>query len=212
MQSCRIVCLLIAVCLKAGSGAPQLLQDNGDRHVRSKNKLTCCRNHLLPLFFLLFCRRRNHASFPNNVAARTTRQNNQFVEEAAVLTAPIPTMMLIIRVLPITWYSTLHIPMQTQLTTTPQRPSTRRDQNGRQRPPWYPTPNANAHNGHPVCWLIVVCGGTGSGAPWRPWEDGNRQGRRGTLLLALASFYLAKAQHHNAQQSIDKAPLLLRAR
>jgi hypothetical protein len=90
---------------------------------------------------------------------------------------------------------------RTQLTTTPQRPSTGRDQNGRQRPPWCPTPDADAHNGHPVCWLIVVCGGAGSGAPWRPWDDGDRQGRRGTLLLALASFYLAKAHitTHNNQ-------------
>jgi hypothetical protein len=101
---------------------------------------------------------------------------------------------------------------RTQLTTTPQRPSTRRDQNCRQRPPWCPTPNADAHNGHPVCWLIVVCGGAGSGAPWQPWDDVNRQGWRGMLLLALASFYLAKAQHHNTQQSIDKAPPPLRAR
>ncbi len=82
---------------------------------------------------------------------------------------------------------------KTQLTTTPQCPSTHRDQNGRQRPPWCPTPDADAHNGHSVCWLIVVCGGAGSGAPWRPWVDGDRQGRRGMLLLALASFYLAKA-------------------
>ncbi len=101
---------------------------------------------------------------------------------------------------------------RTQLTTTPQCPSTRCDQNNRQQPPWFPTPNANAHNSHPVCWLIVICGGTRSGAPWRPWDDGDRQGRRGTLLLALASFYLAKAQHHNTQQSINKAPLPLRAR
>ncbi len=86
---------------------------------------------------------------------------------------------------------------RTQLTTTPQRSSTGRDQNGRQRPPWCPTPNADAHNGHPVCWLIVVCGGAGSGAPCRPWDEGDCQGRRGTLLLALASFYLAKAQQHN---------------
>jgi hypothetical protein len=75
-------------------------------------------------------------------------------------------------------YVLLH---RTQLTTTPQRLSTRRDQNGRQRPPWCLTPDAEAHNGHPVCWLIVVCGSAGSGAPWRLWDDGDCQGRRGTL-------------------------------
>jgi hypothetical protein len=70
---------------------------------------------------------------------------------------------------------------RTQLITTPQRPSTCRDLIGGQRPPWCPTPNADAHNGCPVCWLIVLCGGAGSGAPWRPWDDGNRQGRRDTV-------------------------------
>jgi hypothetical protein len=70
---------------------------------------------------------------------------------------------------------------RTQLTTTPQRPSTRPDLFGRQRPPWCPTSDANAHNGHPVCWLIAVCGGAKSGAPWRPWDDGDRQGRRDTV-------------------------------
>ncbi len=101
---------------------------------------------------------------------------------------------------------------RTQLTTTPQRPLTHRDQNGQQRPPWCPTLDANAHNGHQVCWLIVVCGGAGSGTPWWPWDNGDRQGWRDTLLLALASFYLAKAQHHNTQQSINKAPPPLHAR
>jgi hypothetical protein len=35
----------------------------------------------------------------------------------------------------------------------------------------------------------------------RPWDDGNRQGWRGTVELALASFYLAKAHitTHNNQ-------------
>jgi hypothetical protein len=70
---------------------------------------------------------------------------------------------------------------RTQLTTTPQCPSTSRDLIGRQRPPWCPTPNADAHNGHPVCWLIVISGGAKSGAPWRPWDDVDRQGRRGAV-------------------------------
>jgi hypothetical protein len=57
-------------------------------------KLTFFRNHLLPLFFLLFCRRHHHASFPNDVAARMTQHNNQFGVEATMPTAPMPTMML----------------------------------------------------------------------------------------------------------------------
>jgi hypothetical protein len=42
------------------------------------------------------------------------------------------------------------------------------DLNGPQRLPWCPTPGAFADNSSPECWLIVVCGGTGSGAPWQP--------------------------------------------
>jgi hypothetical protein len=90
----------------------------------------CCRNRLLPLFFLLFRR------------------------------GMLPYVFL----------------RRTQLTTTPQRPSTRRELIGRQRPPWCPTPDADAHNGRSGCWLFVVCGGAGRGAPWRPWDDGNIQG------------------------------------
>jgi hypothetical protein len=69
---------------------------------------------------------------------------------------------------------------RTQLTTTPQRLLTHRDLFSQQRPPRCSTPDADTHNGHPVCWLIVICGGAGSGAPWRPWDDGNRQGWRDT--------------------------------
>ncbi len=145
----------------------------------------CCRNLLLPLFFLLFRRHCRHASFPHDVPSRTTQHNDRFGEEAAKPTAPMPEGMLIVTL------SGKHCRLRgtlpyiflrrTQLTTTPQRPSTRRDLIGQQRPPWRPTPDADAHNGHSVCWLIVICGGTGSGAPWRPWDDGDRQGRRDTL-------------------------------
>jgi hypothetical protein len=123
----------------------------------------CCRNRLLPLFFLLFCCHRHHASFPHNVPSRTTQHNKQFGKEAAKPTAPMPEGMLIVTLYMLPY---VFLP-RTQLTTTPQRPSTRHDLILQQRPPWCPTPNANAHNGHPVCWLIVLCGGAGSGAPWR---------------------------------------------
>ncbi len=141
----------------------------------------CCRNRLLPLFFLLFRRHRHQASFPHDVPSWTTQHNNQFGKEAAeprlrcrrgcssspcqVSRGMLPYVFL----------------RRTQLTTTPQRLSTRRDLIGRQRPPWCPTPDANAHNGRPVCWLIVVCGGAVSGAPWRSWDDGDRQGWRDTV-------------------------------
>jgi hypothetical protein len=55
-------------------------------------KLTCCRNHLFPLFLLLFCCRRHHASFHNDVgAAQRTQHNNQFGVGAAAPIAPMLT-------------------------------------------------------------------------------------------------------------------------
>ena len=78
-------------------------------------------------------------------------------------------------------YSLANLPSKNTLTTTQLRLSTRRNQNGRQRPPWCPSTRAGAYNSRPECWLIVVCGGAGSEAPWRPWDDGDRHGRWGTV-------------------------------
>jgi hypothetical protein len=168
-------------------------------------KLTCCRNCLLLLFLLLFCRRRHHASFPNDFAGRTTQHNNQFGVKSAAPTALMPTMMLIVtlsegyRQMPGTKpYVFLR---RTQPTTNPQCPSTHCDLNGQLRLPWCLTPGNDAYNSCPEYWWIVVCGGAGSGAPWWPWDGGNRQGWRGTVWLALARFYLAKTliTTHNNQ-------------
>ncbi len=71
-----------------------------------------------------------------------------------------------------------NLPSKNTLTTTQLHLSTRHDQNGRQWPPWCPTSGAGTYNSRPKCWLIVVCGGAGSEAPWRPWDDGDRHGRR----------------------------------
>jgi hypothetical protein len=148
-------------------------------------KLTCCRNRLTPLFFLLFCRRYHHASFPNDVAARMTRLNNQFGMEAAASTAPMPTMMLIVTLsegycqLPGTKpYIFLG---RTQPTTNPQHPSTHHDLNGRLRPPWCLTLGTDAYKSCLECWQIVVCGGAGSGAPWHLLGGSNCQGWWGTV-------------------------------
>jgi len=86
----------------------------------------------------------------------------------------------------------------------PQRLSMRRDQNGRQWPPWCPTSGAGAYNSCPECWLIVICGRAGSEAPWRPWDDGDRHGRWGTVSLALASFYLTKNYFLTQNTSFDR--------
>ena len=87
------VCLLIVVCLKAGSG--QWI--NSYRHDRSMCKFLCCRNrHLpLPLLFLpiLPCPR-CHTSFLHDVPARTTQHNGGFGMEATGQTAPILMGML----------------------------------------------------------------------------------------------------------------------
>ena len=74
-----------------------------------------------------------------------------------------------------------NLPNKNTLTTTQLRLLKRRDQNGRQRPPWCPTPGAGAYNSRPECWLIVVCDRAGSEAPWRPWDDDNLHGRWGTF-------------------------------
>jgi hypothetical protein len=70
----------------------------------------CCTNHLLPLFFLLFCRHRHHASFPHDVPSRTTQHNDQFGEEAAEPMALMPEGMLIVTLSGKPWYVTLRIP------------------------------------------------------------------------------------------------------
>ena len=74
-----------------------------------------------------------------------------------------------------------NLPSKNTLTTTQQCLLTCRDLNGRQRPQWCPTCGAAAINSRPECWPIVICGGTGSEAPWRPWDGGGCHGRWGTV-------------------------------
>ncbi len=74
-----------------------------------------------------------------------------------------------------------NLPSKNTHHSNPQRLLTCRDQNGRQWPPWCPTSCAGAYISRPECWLIVVCGGAGSEAPLRPWDDGDRNGRWGTV-------------------------------
>jgi hypothetical protein len=70
-----------------------------------------------------------------------------------------------------------NLPSKNTLTTTQLRLSTRRDQNGRQWPPWCPSPGAGTYNSRPECWLIVVCGGAGV----------RHHGGRGTTATAMVS-------------------------
>ncbi len=78
-------------------------------------------------------------------------------------------------------YSLANLPSKNTLTTTQQRLLTHRDQNGRQQPPWCPTHSAGAYNSRPECWLNIVCGGPGSEAPWRLWDDSGHHGQWGTV-------------------------------
>ncbi len=71
----------------------------------------CCRNHLLPFFFLLFGRHCHHTYFPHDAPSRTTQHYNRFGKEAAEPTAPMPEGMLIITLSGKPWYVTLRIPM-----------------------------------------------------------------------------------------------------
>ncbi len=107
-------------------------------------KLTCCRNRLLLLFFLLFCHHLCHASFPHDVPSRTMQHNNRFGIEAAKPMAPMPEGMLIVTLLgrhqQLPGTSPYIFLRRTQLTTTPQCALTHRDLNGRQRPPWCQLP------------------------------------------------------------------------
>ncbi len=103
--------------------------------------------------------------------------------------------------------SLANLPSKNTLTTTQQRLSTRRDLNGQQRLPWCPICGAAAYNSQPACWMIVVCGGAGSRAPWRPWYDGGRHGRWGLVWLALASFYLTTlTKSHITTKLISSIP------
>ena len=77
--------------------------------------------------------------------------------------------------------SLAYLPSKNMLTTTQLRLSTHCDQNGRQRPPWCPTLGASTYNSCPECWLIVVCSGARSEAPWHLWDNGGHHGRCGTV-------------------------------
>ena len=70
----------------------------------------CCRNRLLPLFFLLFRRHRRHLSFPHDVPEWMTRRDDRIGLEAAEPTAPMPEGMLIVTLSGKPWYVTLRIP------------------------------------------------------------------------------------------------------
>jgi len=42
---------------------------------------------------------------------------------------------------------------------------------------------------HTKFWRIVACGGTGSGAPWQPWDVGGRHGRWVHGLLVFTNIH-----------------------
>jgi len=52
-------------------------------------------------------------------------------------------------------------------------------------------------------WLIVSCGGGGSRAPWRSWDDGGRHGR---WVRGLASFHLGTSMQPKNTPKTDPKP------
>ncbi len=139
-------------------------------------EIASSRKSLLLLLFRILHLHRHLTSCRHDVPNQQTQRSNWFVMEAAkTMGWKLATM---VRggacLLP-------NLPSKNRLTTTQQRLSTRRDIIGRQRPPWCPTPVDAAYNSQPACWLIVACGGAGSGAPWRLWDDGGCHDQRGMV-------------------------------
>jgi hypothetical protein len=134
-------------------GAPWRPQDYSNHHDQSMCKYPCCRNCLLLLFFILFCRCRRHASFPNDAVAGMMWHNDQSGMEAATPMALMPKRMLIItslesycQLLGTKPYVFLH---RSQPTTNPQCPSRCCDLNGQQQhlaPLQVPTQTTIAQN------------------------------------------------------------------
>ncbi len=60
-----------------------------------------------------------------------------------------------------------NLPSKNTRTTLQLRLLMRCNQNGQQRPPWCPSTRAGAYNSRSECWLIIICGGAWSEAPWR---------------------------------------------
>ncbi len=139
-------------------------------------EIASSRKPLLPLLLFHFlCLHLCHVSYRHDVPNWRTQRSDLFGMEGAKMTARKPaTMAGGVCLLAI-------LPSKNTLPTTQQRLSTRRDLNGRQRPPWCPTPGAATNISQPACWLIFVCGGAGSGAPWRPWDNGGSHGQWGMV-------------------------------
>ena len=146
-----------------------------------------CGNCHFPHFFLLFHCHRHHASFPHDhdVPSRTLRHNGRFGVEAAKSMAPMPTGMLFLTSLGMHNQLLVHYPPYSYARHNPQQPHNAHQCVGRWWPPWCPITSATAHYSHPAYWLIFVCGGAGSEAPWWPWDEGSHHGR---WVHGLASF------------------------
>jgi len=88
------------------------------------------------------------------------RRSDKFGVEAAETMAQKPAAMVGGCVF------TSYLPNKSTCHNNAQCLSTHHDLNGQQRPPWCPTPGTAADNSCPENWLIVVCGGARSEAPW----------------------------------------------
>jgi hypothetical protein len=143
---------------------------------RQPREIALSRKALLLLPFRLLHLHCRHTSYHHDVPNRRMQRSNQFSVEAAKTTDQKPATMVGGCV-----FTLANLPSKNTLTTTQQRLLTRRDLNGQQQPPWCPTLGAATYNSHPEWWLIVVCGGAGSEAPWQPWDNDGYHGRWGLV-------------------------------
>ncbi len=69
-------------------------------------------------------------------------------------------------------------------------------------PPWCLTPGAATYDNQPTCWVTVLCGGTGSDAPWRLLLAGHNVY---TDIVGLLWVVLYIGIHRVAYQTIEDA-------
>ncbi len=154
---------------------------HGGRRTTSATMIDRCeKSHLAEYLFscsyssyCTFTTATHHAAMMYQIGGR---------EEATNLAWRLPRQRLRCRPL---WleggFSLANLSGKNMLTTTQQHLSTRRDLNSQHQLPWCPTRGAATYNSQPAGWMIVVCGGAGNGAPWRPWDDGGGHGRWGSV-------------------------------
>ncbi len=92
--TCRIVCWLIVVCLKAWSGAPRRSYTDGYHNRWSIDENASCRKPRILALFLRFCHHHLHASFLHDLPTWRMQRSDRFGVEAAEMVAWKPAAMV----------------------------------------------------------------------------------------------------------------------